>query len=182
MSKIKDIVKLYQETGDDIYFNMLYERYSRPLHKYLWFQFRSQLTYDEIKDCTQEIFLLVVKNIDSYSTDYNFNTWLYTIGRNVCLLSIKDKMKLIKRTENIGFEINKDPDNQVDIDIKKLLDRIKWVNELDKNIFYDRLGGMSMKEISQKYNMNPCTVRSKIRTIRERYLKNTEEYERWRNG
>lgn len=42
-------------------------------------------TYDEAEDLTQEIFLKVFRSLDTFDRRANFQTWLISVSRNLCI-------------------------------------------------------------------------------------------------
>ena len=42
-------------------------------------------TYDEAEDLTQEIFLKVFKSLSTFDRRANFQTWLISVSRNLCI-------------------------------------------------------------------------------------------------
>lgn len=53
----------------------------------------------EAKDCVQQIFLKVLTEVDKYRIDY-FKSWLYTVGRNHCLMLLRQKQGKELRIRN----------------------------------------------------------------------------------
>ena len=41
--------------------------------------------YDEAEDLTQEIFLKIFKSLDTFDSRANFQTWLVSVSRNLCI-------------------------------------------------------------------------------------------------
>jgi len=68
--------------GDAAAFEVLLERYRRPLYNFL---LRSTGDRDRAQDLTQEAFLRVVQSSASFKHQSRFSTWLYTIARNLCV-------------------------------------------------------------------------------------------------
>src|SRR6186713_754941 len=57
-------------------------------------------TYDEAEDLTQEIFLRVFKSLSTFDRRANFQTWLISVSRNLCIdhyRSIRNERQLIDR-------------------------------------------------------------------------------------
>jgi RNA polymerase sigma-70 factor (ECF subfamily) len=68
--------------GDASAFEVLLERYRRPVFNFL---LRSTRDRDRAQDLTQETFLRVVQSAGSFQHQSRFSTWLYTIARNLCV-------------------------------------------------------------------------------------------------
>ncbi len=66
--------------GDLAAFELLVQRYQRPLASFL--QFFGTST-DDIEDVGQEAFLQAYLHLDQFDTQRSFKTWLYTIARRL---------------------------------------------------------------------------------------------------
>jgi RNA polymerase sigma-70 factor (ECF subfamily) len=81
--------------GDMEAFNILFDRYRRPIFAYVY-----QLIgdYGDVEGVTQEAFVRVFKYLDTYEYPKKFSTWFYTIVRNLCIDRIK---KIQKERDNV---------------------------------------------------------------------------------
>ncbi len=77
----EELVNLYKR-GETHAFRVLYERYRIPLFNFI---FRLVIDREKVEELFQEVFMRVVKSIDSYVPKAKFKTWLYTIARNLCI-------------------------------------------------------------------------------------------------
>jgi RNA polymerase sigma-70 factor, ECF subfamily len=71
----------YQQ-GDVAAFAELVARHEKPLWNFLRRFVKDPATAE---DLLQETFMRVIKNASSYQASAKFSTWLYTIGRNLCV-------------------------------------------------------------------------------------------------
>jgi len=69
-------------------YNFLVEKYSESLVQFL---FRRTLHLQEAEDIAQETFLQGLKKINTYNAKYSFNTWLFTIARNISIDRMRSK-------------------------------------------------------------------------------------------
>lgn len=71
------------------------------LHKDRLFAFISRMVHNhhDAEEICQEAFLKAFANLASYSSDYRFSTWLFTIGYRVCLNSLR------KKKGNVEFDL-----------------------------------------------------------------------------
>ncbi len=67
--------------GDDTALNRIMERWSGPLHGFVY---RYVQNRDEASDVVQETFVRVFLNRGRYRRGGRFSTWLYTIAVNLC--------------------------------------------------------------------------------------------------
>jgi RNA polymerase sigma-70 factor (ECF subfamily) len=68
--------------GDEGAWDLIVARYRRKVFN-LAYQFAG--SHDEAEDLTQDIFLKVFKSLDSFDRRANFQTWLASVGRNLCI-------------------------------------------------------------------------------------------------
>lgn len=82
--------------GDFAAFEILYERYRRPILAYIY-----QITrnYDESACIGQDVFLRVFEHVGRFDITRRFSTWLYTIARNASI----DYLQSRSRKVMIGF-------------------------------------------------------------------------------
>ncbi len=69
-------------TGDMTAFDVLLQRYQKPLFAFLY---RSMGNSESANDAFQEIFLKVVKSAHEFRRGSKFSTWIYTIARHYCI-------------------------------------------------------------------------------------------------
>ena len=72
--------------GDTSAFDALFERWSRPLLRYLERMVREPAAAEEL---VQEAFLRVYRARDRYVPDARFSTWLYRIATNLALNELR---------------------------------------------------------------------------------------------
>ncbi len=65
--------------GDEKAYKLLTEKYSRALYFHIQKMIREK---ELVEDLVQEVFIKAFKNLDSYSNEYAFSTWLYRIATN----------------------------------------------------------------------------------------------------
>jgi RNA polymerase sigma factor (sigma-70 family) len=65
--------------GEQSALDTLIRRYHVPIHAYI---VRMGLEYHQAADLVQEVFIKVIRNMQSYETDRPFRPWLYTIASN----------------------------------------------------------------------------------------------------
>ncbi len=75
------VVALAQEGREPAYRELL-ARYERPVFTLI---FRMVRDRELAEDLSQETFVKVLNNIDRYSTDFKFSSWLFKIANNVTI-------------------------------------------------------------------------------------------------
>jgi RNA polymerase sigma-70 factor (ECF subfamily) len=84
------------QVGDFAAFEIIYERYRRPILAYIY-----QITrnYDESACIAQDVFMRVFEHVGRFDITRRFSTWLYTIARNASI----DYLQSRSRKVMIGF-------------------------------------------------------------------------------
>ena len=79
--------KLDVKAGDEQSFELLLQRYRRPLVNFLYRMVRAR---EEAEDLAQEVFLRVYRARKDYVPSAKFTTWLFRIATNLALNSVRD--------------------------------------------------------------------------------------------
>src|SRR6266567_2337668 len=82
-------------SGDDKALKKLIEKYLKPLYNFTY-----QLTRDPgaAEDITQDVFVKVWQNINSFDNQKKFSTWIYAIAKNTAL-------DFLKRKKSFSFSV-----------------------------------------------------------------------------
>jgi RNA polymerase sigma-70 factor (ECF subfamily) len=72
-------------------FRVLVEAYKDRLFSFVWRMIRN---HHETEDLCQAAFVKAYESLDSYSSNYAFSTWLFTIAYRLCLNSMRKKKAL----------------------------------------------------------------------------------------
>jgi RNA polymerase sigma-70 factor (ECF subfamily) len=166
--RVKDFLQ-----GDDIALEKLIEKYLKPIYNFIY-----QLTRDKAvaQDITQDVFVRVWKNIDSFDTSKKFSTWLYAIAKNASLDWLKKKRPLpfsaFKDEDSTGILENIEDDTI--LYAENLLQSMD--NKREAEIYLDSLSlqhktiillhiqqGFSLVEIAEIMKSPVNTVKSKYR-------------------
>jgi RNA polymerase sigma factor (sigma-70 family) len=68
--------------GDDLAWNAIVQQYRRKIFN-VAYKFVGR--HEEAEDLTQEILLKVFKSLDTFDRRANFQTWLISVSRNLCI-------------------------------------------------------------------------------------------------
>ena len=74
--------------GDRIALRELVDLHKDRLFAFIWRMVRD---HHEAEDVCQDAFLKAFASLDSFSSEYRFSTWLFTIGYRVCLNRLRRK-------------------------------------------------------------------------------------------
>jgi RNA polymerase sigma factor (sigma-70 family) len=87
-------------TGDQIAWEQIVRQYRRKVFN-VAYKFVGK--HDEAEDLTQDIFLKIFKSLDTFDRRANFQTWLISISRNLC---IDHYRSVRKERETIDREVD----------------------------------------------------------------------------
>ena len=84
--------------GDRSAMRELVELHKDRLFGFIWRMVRQ---YHDAEEICQDAFLKAFASLDSFSSDYRFSTWLFTIGYRVCLNHLRRKRALTGELDEI---------------------------------------------------------------------------------
>src|SRR5215813_10007308 len=88
--------------GDQIAWDLIVRQYWRKVFN-VAYKFVGK--HDEAEDLTQDIFLKIFKSLDTFDRRANFQTWLISISRNLCIdhyRSVRKERETIDRDVDAG--------------------------------------------------------------------------------
>jgi len=88
--------------GDQIAWDLIVRQYWRKVFN-VAYKFVGK--HDEAEDLTQDIFLKIFKSLDTFDRRANFQTWLISISRNLCIdhyRSVRKERETIDREVDTG--------------------------------------------------------------------------------
>ena len=171
-----ELVLLAREKGDQKAYADLLETYREPVYYMLLKMTRSTLDAD---DLTIEAFGKAFRNLEDYSPEYAFSTWLFRIATNNCIDFIrKQKMRMLSmddNSENTGGYISTEimnmaseivtPDEELISEqqknyIRSIVSKLKpSYRKLVELRYFEEL---SYEEIAQRLQMPLGSVKAKL--------------------
>lgn len=147
-----------------------------PKLKYFIWKFFNNI--DETEEVLHNTMYKIFKGITSYSDNYRFTTWIYTIAKNEALLhQHKLKVQYATDIDNLENLINQPDSSSSSLEKELYLDSLYSMTTLElsnlpecieKSILIDKeINQMKGNEIAEKYDMNLNTVKTKIRKARK---------------
>jgi RNA polymerase sigma-70 factor (ECF subfamily) len=118
--------------------------------------------------------LKIYKNLHTFNPVHSFKAWLYRIARNHCIDFIKSKQSEINRYEDLETNKTNDDKNPEEIilkdDLLKKIDQfMSSLEDTDREMAYLRFyENIKYQDISKILDMNINTVKSRIRSIKQR--------------
>jgi RNA polymerase sigma-70 factor (ECF subfamily) len=153
-------------------------------HKDRLFAFVGRIIRDhhDVEEICQEAFLRAFANLQTFSAEYRFSTWLFTIGYRLCLNHLRRKQAVTGEMEfSTLASVQADgPDEVAGSEEAARLRSLVWeaVDELNPTqkaavlLFYRE--GRSCQEISEVLNMPTATVKSHLHRARQRLREKLE--------
>ena len=83
--------------GDDRAFELLYQRYQRRIHAYVFGMVKD---HGRAEDVTQEVFVSALRRMRETEQPLAFKPWLYQIAKNSCI----DAFRRSKRAEEVSYD------------------------------------------------------------------------------
>ena len=149
------------------------------------------------EDVVTDSFMKMWEKIDQYNPFWNFSTWAYIITKNEARQWIRKNSSTFSVDQMGGAELVISEmlciDNGIDLVYDPMVDvnedeertqqlydlvreQIEDLPELYRNIMVDReVNGMKYKDISDKYDIELNTVKTRIKRARERICKDAME-------
>lgn len=128
----------------------------------------------EAEDATQAVFIKLINFQSQFQNEEHLKAWLITVTKNTC----KDMLKSWWRSKQVDFDSIKeasymlqDVENDIWIKVMKLHTKYK----LPLYLYY--FEGYDTKEISEILEVNYATVRTRLRTARNKLKLLIEEEE-----
>ena len=165
------------QKGDMQAFEVLYDRYSRRLfHFVLRFVRDGSLA----EDILQETFLHLLKGRKGYRKGYRFSTYLFTIGRNLCLDALKSwRRNYLQGSRENEIRRARDPSNGPhevveEAEMAEILQSAIQSLPADQRevLLLSKYSGLSYEEIAAITGTTPAAAKQKayraMRALRER--------------
>lgn len=180
MDEEKRLILDIQKNQSRIASDILVRAYYKEIYIYVYRQLNNK---EDSMDTTQEIFISMLKSINSYNFEISsFRTWLYTIATNK-VIDFRRKFKSISLSID-ELEISDSLDNELIYENLDLLEKIEnYVSDFDKNtqiIFrmhiYD---GRTFKEIGNILDESEGTVKSRFYRLQKKIKEEFKDYERF---
>jgi len=176
------LVKL-SRTGDRAAFMELVNLYKDKMHR---LAYRMLNNRQDSEDIVQETFMRVYMNLNHYDETQKFSTWIYRIGKNLCIDLLRKKKATRsldaaeageERSRNYYDRLQSaDPSPETRYlhtefreQVYKVLGKLNEKYRLIIALYY--LEEMSLQEISEKLGIPVTTVKSRLHRGREQLRK-----------
>jgi RNA polymerase sigma-70 factor (ECF subfamily) len=179
----QEIVSLSKENAD--YFGHIIDRYQEKLSRYI--TRISNPSKEDKEDILQNVFILVYKNINSYNSEMNFNSWIYRICHNE-VISFWRKSKKYNNNISINDEEYENienifGDNDLGFNMEKKDAEIisaRILSEIDLKyrevLILKFVEGYSYEEISDILKKPSGTVGTLISRAKAQFINRSKKY------
>jgi RNA polymerase sigma-70 factor (ECF subfamily) len=128
--------------------------------------------HDQAEDLTQDVFLKLYKSLDTFDRRANFQTWLISVSRNLCIdhyRSVRKERETINRDVDPSDFALASRDTRVDTQLEQR-DRVKLLRKaLDKlaptlrtAVMLRDIQELTYQEIADRLHLPEGTVKSRI--------------------
>jgi RNA polymerase sigma-70 factor, ECF subfamily len=128
--------------------------------------------HDQAEDLTQDVFLKLYKSLDTFDRRANFQTWLISVSRNLCIdhyRSVRKERETINRDVDPSDFAPASRDTRVDTQLEQR-DRVKLLRKaLDKlaptlrtAVMLRDIQELTYQEIADRLHLPEGTVKSRI--------------------
>src|SRR5918992_135069 len=128
--------------------------------------------HDEAEDLTQDVFLKIFKSLDTFDRRANFQTWLVSVSRNLCIdhyRSVRKERETIDRDVDAG-ELSPGAQKVSPVAALEHKDRVELLKKaldhlpptLRSAVLLRDIQELSYQEIADKLNLPEGTVKSRI--------------------
>ncbi|MBX2878183.1 MAG: sigma-70 family RNA polymerase sigma factor [Saprospiraceae bacterium] len=144
------------------------ENFEELYHGYYPMVFQICLGYfkgeeDIAKDASQEVFIIIWKNLKKFKGESSIKTWIYRITVNTCLGQIKADSRREKALNQIEMDHQ---DENLDDSISKLYKAIGQLNKTERLIIMMVLEKEKQKMIAEILGIEETNLRVKIHRIK----------------
>lgn len=174
----EELVKLYLESQNVAYFNLLYKRYSGKIFGKSLSLLKSE---SEAEDATQDIMMKILLNMSKFSGKSRFSTWIYSITYNYCIDFLRRKKKdpsvyVDDYLENLDVPDDVEDKFLLEMNVGRLKVILEEIPTGDKTILLMKYQDeMSIKEISQILNKSESAIKMKIKRAKQKFKKTFNE-------
>ena len=105
---------LYSSDVHILDFGMLYEKFKRPIHSYIY---RLLGSHEDADDLTQDVFMRAYVAWNDLSDRDNLSSWLYRIATNLCIDQLRRRKRIswwpLMRRNSTGEQLNDAGDEEI---------------------------------------------------------------------
>lgn len=169
-------------TGDSAAFMELIHLYRDKLHRLAYRMLNNQ---HDSEDIVQETFVRVYLNLNQYDDTQKFSTWIFRIGKNLCIDLLRKKKDVRSLDSGLGDDKERTfydkltsdeigPENRVLLNefkdqLRKVIDKLSDKYKTIVTLYY--LHELTLEEISETLSLPVTTVKTRLYRGREQLRK-----------
>ncbi len=126
------------------------------------------------KDITQEVFIKVWENLESFREESGISTWIYRITVNTCLLQLRnEKIKKTSTQSEFNNVVEEEEESKTthEIQLKSMYACIHKLSKENKSIILLELEGLPQKEIANITGLSHEAIRVRVHRIKNSLTK-----------
>ncbi|WP_350284139.1 RNA polymerase sigma factor [uncultured Croceitalea sp.] len=125
------------------------------------------------RDLTQEVFVKVWESMHKFRGESSFDTWIYRIAINTCLLNLRKNKPFVKnyKVEEVTALEIPEPETDKAQMLKQMYACINKLSETNRAIILLELEGMPQKSIAEVMGIRHEAVRTRIHRIKNELTK-----------
>lgn len=130
--------------------------------------------HEAAKDLTQETFISVWKNLDSFKNQSKISTWIFRIATNNCLRAIEKSKRVI--VDELPLNLADKLEENNDAQLTFLYNCIAELEETERIIISLVLEDLSRDEIASIVGLSSVNTRVKIHRIKEKLAQKFKQH------
>ena len=174
----EELVKLYLESRNVAYFNIIYKRYSGKIFGKCLSLLKSE---SEAEDATQDVMMKILMNMAKFSGKSRFSTWIYSITYNYCIDFLRRKKKdpsvyVDDFLENLDRQEDVNDSFLLEVNVGRLKTILKEIPSGDRTILLMKYQDeMSIKEIGGILDKSESAIKMKIKRAKQKFRKTYDQ-------
>jgi len=174
----EELVKLYLETHNVAYFNIIYKRYSGKIFGKCISLLKTE---SEAEDATQDVMMKILMNMSKFSGKSRFSTWIYSITYNYCIDFLRRKKKdpsvyVADLLENLDVEEEVNDSFLLEVNVGRLKTILGELPSGDRTILLMKYQDeMSIREIGGILEKSESAIKMKIKRAKQKFRKTYDE-------
>jgi RNA polymerase sigma-70 factor (ECF subfamily) len=128
---------------------------------------------DVAEDLTQEIFIKIWENLESFRNESSISTWIYRISVNTCLSKLRTRKKSYRTVAitEVPEIIDEHSEAERENQLRQLYECIQKLSETNRAIILLVLEGLPQNEISEIIGIKHDAIRTRIHRIKSQLTK-----------
>lgn len=150
--------------GEEQYFEILISKYKNLVYSIILKMINDK---EEANDLAQEVFIKVYRNLDKYSEEFKFSTWITRITTNHIIDYRRKKKCDTVSIDNIMYDAstNNSPENEYikkeqKLKLESLVKRLPEMYKIPIVLYHQK--GLSYQEIADATNQSLSKVKNRI--------------------